>query len=60
MPILAKNATLARLLASRGYHAEALRVLAPIHEWFTEGHGTAEDVGHELRVKDFVDLKTLR
>ena len=28
--------TLARLLASRGDEAEALAVLAPVHDWFTE------------------------
>ncbi|MEA2881240.1 MAG: hypothetical protein QOH32_459, partial [Bradyrhizobium sp.] len=34
--------TLARLLASRGDHAEAVGVLAPVHEWFTEGHDTTD------------------
>ena len=34
--------TLARLLASRGDRAEAVGVLAPVHEWFTEGHDTTD------------------
>jgi predicted ATPase len=32
--------TLARLLASQGNQVEALAVLTPIHDWFTEGHDT--------------------
>ena len=32
----------ARLLASRGNTAEALAVLAPVHDWFTEGHDTRD------------------
>jgi class 3 adenylate cyclase/tetratricopeptide (TPR) repeat protein len=32
--------TLASLLVSQGNQAEALAVLAPIHDWFTEGHDT--------------------
>jgi tetratricopeptide (TPR) repeat protein len=34
--------TLARLLASRGNQAEALALLAPIHDWFTEGRDTRD------------------
>ena len=34
--------TLARLLASRGDEAEALAVLAPVHDWFTEGRNTRD------------------
>jgi class 3 adenylate cyclase/tetratricopeptide (TPR) repeat protein len=34
--------TLARLLVSHGNQAEALAVLAPIHDWFTEGHDTKD------------------
>jgi class 3 adenylate cyclase/tetratricopeptide (TPR) repeat protein len=34
--------TLARLLASRGDSAEALAVLAPVHDWFTEGRDTRD------------------
>ena len=34
--------TLARLLASRGDHAEAHAVLAPVYGWFTEGHDTRD------------------
>jgi tetratricopeptide (TPR) repeat protein len=34
--------TLARLLASRGASAEALAVLAPVHDWFTEGRHTKD------------------
>jgi tetratricopeptide (TPR) repeat protein len=34
--------TLARLLVSQGNQAEALAVLAPIHDWFTEGHDTKD------------------
>jgi ATP/maltotriose-dependent transcriptional regulator MalT len=34
--------TLARLLASRGDQAEALALLAPIHDWFTEGRDTRD------------------
>jgi predicted ATPase len=34
--------TLARLLASRGDKAEALAVLAPVHDWFTEGRDTRD------------------
>jgi class 3 adenylate cyclase/tetratricopeptide (TPR) repeat protein len=34
--------TLARLLASRGNRAEALALLAPIHDWFTEGRDTRD------------------
>jgi tetratricopeptide (TPR) repeat protein len=34
--------TLARLLASRGDSAEALAVLAPVHDWFTEGRDTKD------------------
>jgi predicted ATPase len=32
--------TLARLLASRGDRAEAIAVLAPVYDWFTEGRDT--------------------
>jgi len=34
--------TLARLLASRGDQAEALAVLAPVYDWFTEGRDTRD------------------
>jgi class 3 adenylate cyclase len=34
--------TLARLLAGRGNQAEALALLAPIHDWFTEGRDTRD------------------
>jgi class 3 adenylate cyclase/tetratricopeptide (TPR) repeat protein len=34
--------TLARLLASRGDQAEALALLAPVYEWFTEGRDTKD------------------
>lgn len=34
--------TLARLLASRDNQAEALALLAPIHDWFTEGRDTKD------------------
>ena len=34
--------TLARMLAGRGDRPEALAVLAPIHDWFTEGRGTRD------------------
>jgi class 3 adenylate cyclase/tetratricopeptide (TPR) repeat protein len=34
--------TLARLLASRGDSAEALAVLAPAYDWFTEGRDTKD------------------
>ena len=34
--------TLARLLVSQGDQAEALAVLAPVHDWFTEGHDTKD------------------
>jgi predicted ATPase len=34
--------TLARLLASRGKKTEALALLAPVHDWFTEGHDTRD------------------
>ena len=34
--------TLARLLASRGNEAAALAELAPIYDWFTEGHHTKD------------------
>jgi class 3 adenylate cyclase/tetratricopeptide (TPR) repeat protein len=34
--------TLARLLASRGDPAEALAVLAPVYDWFTEGRDTRD------------------
>jgi class 3 adenylate cyclase/tetratricopeptide (TPR) repeat protein len=34
--------TLARLLASRGDRAEALAVLAPVHDWFTEGRDSRD------------------
>jgi class 3 adenylate cyclase/tetratricopeptide (TPR) repeat protein len=34
--------TLARLLASRGESAEALAVLAPVHDWFSEGRDTKD------------------
>jgi predicted ATPase len=34
--------TLARLLASNGDSAEALAVLAPVHDWFTEGHDSRD------------------
>jgi len=35
-------ATLARLLASRGNPAEALALLAPVYNWFTEGRDTRD------------------
>ena len=34
--------TLARLLASRGDSAEALALLAPVYDWFTEGRDTRD------------------
>jgi predicted ATPase len=34
--------TLARLLAGRGDSAQALAVLAPVHDWFTEGRDTKD------------------
>jgi tetratricopeptide (TPR) repeat protein len=34
--------TLARLLASRGDPVEALAMLAPVYDWFTEGHNTKD------------------
>jgi class 3 adenylate cyclase/tetratricopeptide (TPR) repeat protein len=34
--------TLAHLLASNGDSAEALAVLAPVHDWFTEGHDSRD------------------
>jgi predicted ATPase len=34
--------TLARLLASRGKKTEALALLAPVYDWFTEGHDTRD------------------
>jgi class 3 adenylate cyclase/tetratricopeptide (TPR) repeat protein len=34
--------TLARLLASRGKKTEALALLEPVHDWFTEGHDTRD------------------
>jgi class 3 adenylate cyclase/tetratricopeptide (TPR) repeat protein len=34
--------TLARVLANRGARSEALAVLAPVYDWFTEGHGTKD------------------
>lgn len=34
--------TLARLLASRGDQAEALALLTPVYDWFTEGHDTRD------------------
>jgi class 3 adenylate cyclase/predicted ATPase len=34
--------TLARLLVSRSHQAEAFSVLAPVYEWFTEGHDTRD------------------
>ncbi|MDE2329593.1 MAG: AAA family ATPase [Bradyrhizobium sp.] len=34
--------TLARLLASRGKQAEALGLLEPVHDWFTEGRDTRD------------------
>ena len=34
--------TLARLLASRGKKTEALALLTPIYDWFTEGHDTRD------------------
>jgi tetratricopeptide (TPR) repeat protein len=34
--------TLARLLASRGDQVEALALLAPIHDWFSEGRDTRD------------------
>ena len=34
--------TLARLLAGRGKKTEALALLAPIYDWFTEGHDTRD------------------
>jgi len=39
---LRATTTLARLLASRGNQAEALAVLTPIHDWFTEGRDTRD------------------
>ena len=44
--------TLARLLASRGEHAEALAVLAPVYDWFTEGRDTKDlKEAHQLLVE---------
>lgn len=34
--------TLARLLAARGERPEALAILAPVYDWFTEGHDTRD------------------
>jgi predicted ATPase len=34
--------TLARLLARRGKKTEALALLEPVHDWFTEGHDTRD------------------
>ena len=34
--------TLGRLLASRGDSAAALAVLAPVYDWFSEGHSTRD------------------
>ena len=34
--------TLARLLVSQGNQVEALAVLTPIHDWFTEGRDTKD------------------
>jgi tetratricopeptide (TPR) repeat protein len=34
--------TLARLLASRGNPDEALALLEPVHDWFTEGHDSRD------------------
>ena len=34
--------TLARLLAGRGDRDEALAVLAPVYDWFTEGRDTKD------------------
>ena len=34
--------SLARLLGERGRRTEALSLLAPIHDWFTEGFDTAD------------------
>ena len=41
--------TLARLLADRGERAEAVAVLKPVHDWFTEG----------LETKDYLDSSRL-
>jgi tetratricopeptide (TPR) repeat protein len=44
--------TLARLLASCGDQAEALAVLAPVHDWFTEGRDTRDlKEAHQLLVE---------
>jgi predicted ATPase len=44
--------TLARLLASRGDRAEALAVLAPVYDWFTEGHDSRDlKEAHQLLVE---------
>ncbi len=44
--------TLARLLASRGKPAEALAVLAPVYDWFTEGRDTRDlKESHRLLVE---------
>lgn len=39
---LRATATLARLLAERGGRAEALDMLAPVYDWFTEGFATRD------------------
>jgi class 3 adenylate cyclase/tetratricopeptide (TPR) repeat protein len=39
---LRATTTLARLLASRGDSVEALALLAPVYDWFTEGHDTRD------------------
>ena len=41
--------TLARLLAGRGDRDEAVAVLKPVHDWFTEG----------LQTKDYLDSSLL-
>jgi predicted ATPase len=49
--------TLARLLASRGDRAEAIAVLAPVHDWFTEGRDT-RDLKEAARL--LADLRSAR
>jgi predicted ATPase len=36
--------SLARLRQDQGRHSEALELLAPVYNWFTEGHNT-----HDLK-----------
>jgi ATP/maltotriose-dependent transcriptional regulator MalT len=57
--------TLARLLASRGDRAEAIAVLAPVHDWFTEGRNTkdlkeAAQLLADLRGAEPVDISGSR